>query len=339
MRRFTLRGRLSTLLATSLLFALVLAGCAAAPAATPAAPAAALPQSSAASGPALGARSLANAVVSTEWLAANLGDPNLRIIEVSVIPGVYERGHIPGAVNFVWHSDFVDTVTRDIVSPARFEQLARAAGINQDSTVVLYGDNSNWFAAWGAWVFLQYGAEDVRLLDGSRAKWEAEKRELALVAPSPAPGNFSVARRDNLRVKLPEVLQVVEGEQTAKLIDIRSPDEFSGKIFAPEGFQELSIRAGHIPGAVNVPWRQALNEDGTFKSEDQLRALFAEKGIDGSTPIITYCRIGERASHTWFVLSQILGYDVALYDGSWTEWGNTVGVPITNPSGTIWGSQ
>lgn len=179
----------------------------------------------------------------------------------------------------------------------------------------------------------------MRLLDGSRAKWEAESRELAITPPAPTPGEFTVAQRGNLRVKLPDVLQVVEGQQTKDLIDIRSADEFSGKIFAPEGFQELAVRAGHIPGAVNIPWKKALNEDGTFKSEEELRALYAEQGIDGSTPVITYCRIGERASHTWFVLSQILGYDVALYDGSWTEWGNTVGVPIANPSGTVWGAQ
>lgn len=160
---------------------------------------------------------------------------------------------------------------------------------------------------------------DVRLLDGGRALWEAENRELALTPPAPAPGDFTVSQREQLRVKLPDVLQVIEGQQDKALIDIRLPDEFSGKIFAPEGFQELAVRAGHIPGAVNIPWKQALNENGTFKSEEELRTLYAAKGIDGSKPIITCCRIGERASYTWFVLSQILGYDVALYDGSWTE--------------------
>ncbi|WP_129676880.1 sulfurtransferase [Candidatus Chloroploca sp. Khr17] len=315
---------------------IVLAGCSTAQ--TPAAaPVAAVPAP--AQGTALGARGPEQALVSTEWLAANLDNPQVRVIEVSVVPGLYERGHIPGAVNFVWHTDFVDTVNRDIVAPDRFEQLARAAGINQDTTVVLYGDNSNWFAAWGAWIFLQYGANDVRLLDGSRAKWEAEGRELAVTVPSVPSGDFTVAHRETLRARLPDVLAVVEGTTTASLIDIRSADEFSGKIFAPEGFQELAIRAGHIPGAINIPWKQALNEDGTFKSVDELRSLYAGLGIDGSQPIITYCRIGERASHTWFVLSQILGYEVAVYDGSWTEWGNTIGVPIANPSGTVWGAQ
>ncbi len=336
------QGRIGALIGAALAALVVLAGCSVAqqPAAQAPAPQvqqpAAQPPSVAS---ALPGRGFDKAVVSSAWLAEHLNDPQVRVIEVSVTPGVYERGHIPGAVNFVWHTDFVDTVRRDIVSPERFEQLARAAGINNDSTIVLYGDNNNWFAAWGAWVFLQYGANDVRLLDGGRALWEAENRELALTPLAPAPGDFTVSQREQLRVKLPDVLAVVEGQHDKALIDIRSPDEFSGKIFAPEGFQELAVRAGHIPGAVNIPWKQALNENGTFKSEEELRALYADKGIDGSKPIITYCRIGERASHTWFVLSQILGYDVALYDGSWTEWGNTVGVPIENPAGTVWGGQ
>ncbi len=282
-------------------------------------------------------RKFEDVVVSTEWLAQNLDNPKVRVIEVSVVPGVYERGHIPGAVNFVWTTDFVDTVSRNIIAPERFQELARAAGINNDTTIVLYGDNNNWFAAWGAWVFRQYGAEDVRLLDGSRSKWEAENRELSTRAPTYPPGNFTVRQRSDLRVFLPDVLKVVRGEEQKVLVDIRSPDEFSGKIFAPEGFQELAVRAGHIPGAVNVPWKKALNEDGTFKSVEELRKLYAEAGVDGSKPVITYCRIGERASHTWFVLSEILGYQVALYDGSWTEYGNSVGVPIANPAGTIWG--
>jgi thiosulfate/3-mercaptopyruvate sulfurtransferase len=318
---------------------IVLAGCSTAQNPAANAPLNVAQPAAAPAGSALPERSFERAVVSTEWLAANLSDPNVRVIEVSVKPGLYESGHIPGAVPFVWHTDFVDPVNRDIVQPERFQELARAAGIGNDTTVVLYGDNSNWFAAWGAWIFLQYGANDVRLLDGSRDKWIAENRELAITVPSFPAGDFTVAQRPDLRVKLPDVRSVVEGEQLRTLVDIRSADEFSGKIFAPEGFQELAIRAGHIPGAVNIPWKQALNEDGTFKSVEELRALYASLGVDGSTPVITYCRIGERASHTWFVLSQILGYDVALYDGSWTEWGNTVGVPISNPSGTIWGSQ
>ncbi|MCU0514509.1 MAG: sulfurtransferase [Anaerolineae bacterium] len=279
-------------------------------------------------------------LVSADWLEARLDDPSVRVIEVSVIPGVYERGHIPGALNFVWHTDFVDTVRRDIVSAERFEELARAAGINEDTTVILYGDNNNWFAAWGAWIFNLYGHEDVRLLDGGRVKWEADGRALSTSAESYAAGNFTANDiRPELRVRLADVLSVVDGENVGTLIDIRSPAEYNGEIFAPEGVQELAVRAGHIPGAVNVPWGQNVREDGTFKSIDELKALYGGLGIDGSQPIITYCRIGERAALTWFVLNQLLGYDVALYDGSWTEWGNTVGVPVDNPAGTVWGGR
>lgn len=281
-----------------------------------------------------------NVVVTGEWLEANLDDPNLRIIEVSVNPGLYERGHIPGAANLSWHTDLVDTTRRDIVSQERFQELLRAAGINNDSTVVLYGDNNNWFAAWGAWVFNIYGLQDVRLLDGGRVLWEADGRPLDASAAAHTDGDFTASEANAaLRAFLPEVLEVALGEADKGLIDIRGPAEFEGTIFAPEGFQELAVRAGHIPNAVNVPWATAVAENGAFKPVEELRAIYAEKGIDGSKPIIVYCRIGERASHTWFVLSQILGYDVKLYDGSWTEWGNTVGVPIENIAGTVWGAQ
>jgi thiosulfate/3-mercaptopyruvate sulfurtransferase len=287
-----------------------------------------------------GPRGYEEVVVSTDWVAENLENPNVRLIEVSVNPGVYERGHIPGAVNFVWHTDFVDTVSRDVVSPERFQELVSAAGINPDTTVVLYGDTNNWFAAWGAWVFTMYGVEDVRLMDGGRVKWEAEGRELAINVPSFAEGTFTVDQMNrSLRARLDDVSQIVEGQIDAALLDIRSPAEYGGEVFAPEGVPELAVRAGHIPGAVNVPWATAVAEDGTFKSVEELREIYAAVGVDGTKPVVVYCRIGERASHTWFVLSEILGYDVALYDGSWTEWGNTVGVPIENPAGTIWGGQ
>jgi thiosulfate/3-mercaptopyruvate sulfurtransferase len=287
-----------------------------------------------------GPRGYEEVVVSTDWVAENLDDPNVRLIEVSVNPGVYERGHIPGAVNFVWHTDFVDTVSRDVVSLERFQELVRAAGINPDTTVVLYGDTNNWFAAWGAWVFTMYGVDDVRLMDGGRVKWEAEGRELAINVPSLAAGTFTVEQMNSgLRARLPDVRQIVEGQVDVALLDIRSPAEYGGELFAPEGVPELAVRAGHIPGAVNVPWATAVAEDGTFKSVEELRKIYAAVGVDGTKPVVVYCRIGERASHTWFVLSEILGYDVALYDGSWTEWGNTVGVPIENPAGTVWGGQ
>ena len=280
------------------------------------------------------------AVVSADWLAEHLDNPSVRVIEVSVQPGVFERGHIPGAVNFVWHTDFVDPVRRDIVSPERFQELASAAGINDDTTVVLYGDNNNWFAAWGAWIFNLYGFDDVRLLDGGRVKWEADGRELAITPASYEAGTITVeAANDDLRALLPEVLDIVNGENAGQLVDIRSAAEYNGEIFAPEGVQELSVRAGHIPGAVNIPWGQNVKEDGTFKSLEELQALYAGAGIDGSQPLVTYCRIGERAALTWFVLNQLLGYDVALYDGSWTEYGNAVGVPVENPAGTVWGGQ
>lgn len=279
-------------------------------------------------------------LVTSDWLEENLENPQVRVIEVSVVPGVYERGHIPGAVNFVWHTDFVDTLQRDIVQAERFQELIRAAGVNDDSTVVLYGDNNNWFAAWGAWIFNLYGFDDVRLLDGGRVKWEADGRPLSTDAPSPEAGSVSISEaNDDLRALKAEVLSIVEGEVPGTLVDIRGPAEFNGEIFAPEGVQELAVRAGHIPGAVNVPWGQNVREDGTFKSADELRQLYAGLGIDGSTPLVTYCRIGERAALTWFVLNQLLGYDVALYDGSWTEWGNSVGVPVENPAGTVWGGQ
>ncbi|NMG37342.1 sulfurtransferase, partial [Azoarcus sp. TTM-91] len=280
----------------------------------------------------------ADVLVSTEWLEKNLNDPKLRIIEVSVNPGVYERGHVPGAVNFSWHTDLVDPVRRDIVGKENFEKLLRTAGVSTDSTVILYGDTNNWFAAWGAWVFDVYGIKNVKLLDGGRKKWEAENRPLAAVAKAPAPGNVRVVEvNDKLRARLPDVLAAAEKRSDAALVDIRSADEYQGKIFAPAGVQELAIRAGHVPGAVNVPWGEAVAADGTFKPVEELRKVYAAKGIDGSKPIITYCRIGERSSHTWFALTKLLGYEVRNYDGSWTEYGNAVGVPVTNLAGTVWG--
>lgn len=264
----------------------------------------------------------------------------MRLIEVSVNPGIYERGHIPGAVNFQWHTDLVDPVRRDIVSQADFEQLLRKAGISQDSQIVLYGDTNNWFAAWGAWIFDTYRVKNVKLLDGGRKKWEAENRPLSPLAKVHSPGSIKLEAADlSLRARLPDVVAAAEKKSTASLVDIRSPDEYNGKVFAPAGIQELSIRAGHIPGAVNVPWGQAVAADGTFKSVEELKKIYGAVGIDGSKPIITYCRIGERSSHTWFALKKLLGYEVRNYDGSWTEYGNAVGVPIVNVAGTVWGGK
>lgn len=287
------------------------------------------------------AQASSDALVSTDWLADNLDREDVRVIEVSVNPGKFERGHIPGAVNFRWHTDLVDTVSRDIISRDDFEALLRDAGISDDTEVVLYGDTNNWFAAWGAWIFDIYGVDNVRLLDGGREKWEAEGRELGIRPASYAQGDITVDEADySIRAFLPEVVEVASSDEpAAQLVDIRSAAEYEGRIIAPDGVNELSVRAGHIPGAVNVGWGNAVNEDGTFKSADELRALYAEAGVDGSEPVITYCRIGERSSHTWFALSKILRYDVKNYDGSWTEYGNSVGVPVTNLAGTVWGGQ
>lgn len=282
----------------------------------------------------------ARAVAQPDWLEQNIDNPKVRIIEVSTEPGLYERGHIKNAVKIVWHTDLVDTVNRDIASAKNFQKLAQKIGISEDTTIILYGDKNNWFAAWGAWVFNIYGAKDVRVLDGGRVKWEKDGRALTTAVPALKAGNFTtrVADKTLRATLLQDVLPVAKKRVKADLIDIRGADEFSGKIFAAPGFQELAVRAGHIPGAINVPWGQNVNADGTFKTVAELKKLYADKGVDGKQNIITYCRIGERSSLTWFVLSEILGYNVKNYDGSWTEYGNSVGVPINNPAGTIWGN-
>ena len=278
-------------------------------------------------------------LVEAEWLAENLEDPKVRVFEVSVDTGIYERGHVPGAVNLNWHTDLVDTVSRDIVSREKFAEIIQAAGVDKDTTIILYGDNNNWFAAWGAWVFNIYGLGDqVKLLDGGRTYWEAKGLPLSTDVPAYEKTAFELPEgQPGLRARLTDVLDVVEKRTDLAILDIRSPDEFSGKIFAPEGSQELSVRAGHVPGAVNVPWSKAVDPDtGKFKSAEELKQIYAEVGVDGSKPIIAYCRIGERSSHTWYALSRILGYEVRNYDGSWTEYGNSVGVPVANLSGTVW---
>ncbi len=275
-------------------------------------------------------------LVTAEWLEQNLQNPNVRVFEVSVDRGVYERGHVPGAVDLNWHTDLVDPVNRDIAAREAFQAKLRDAGVGPDTTVVLYGDNNNWFAAWGAWVFEIYGVE-AKLLDGGRKYWEAQGLPLDTATPDYADSSIDLPERNTeLRARLSDVLEVVEKKDDAVIVDIRSGDEYSGKIFAPEGVKELSVRAGHVPGAVNVPWGKAVAEDGRFKSAEELKALYAEVGVDGSKPVITYCRIGERSSHTWFALKRILGYDVKNYDGSWTEYGNAVGVPVVNVAGTVW---
>ncbi len=280
----------------------------------------------------------ASAIVDADWLTANLDRPDVRLIEVSVDPGLYEQGHIPGAANISWHTDLVDNPNRDIVTKENFERLMSRLGITPETTVVLYGDHDNWFAAWGVWVFHVYGHENVKLLDGGRRKWFADQRPLDTITPDFRRTEYRVTQVNrDLRARLVDVVAVAEGDVEAQLVDIRSPDEFQGRVIAPQGIQELAVRAGHIPGAVNIPWTTSVNPaDGTFRSQEELRRLYAEKGVDGSKPTIVYCRIGERSAHTWFVLNQILGYEVKQYDGSWTEYGNAVGVPINNPAGTVW---
>jgi thiosulfate/3-mercaptopyruvate sulfurtransferase len=279
-----------------------------------------------------------DSLVTVDWLKDHLDDPKVRVFEVSVDPGVYENAHIPGATNLNWHTDLVDTINRDIASREKLEAQLRKAGVENDTTVIIYGDHNNWFAAWGAWVLDVYGFNTrVKLLDGGRKLWEARGLPVTADVPSfPASSITLSERNEKLRARLADVLAVAEGRVAGKLIDIRSPDEYTGKIFAPEGVKELSIRAGHIPGAENVPWATIVNDDGTFKPVDEIRKIYAAKGVDGSKPVITYCRIGERSSHSWFALKRILGYEVRNYDGSWTEYGNAVGVPVTNKSGTIW---
>ncbi len=278
-----------------------------------------------------------DALVSTDWVMQNAKNAKVRVVEVSVDPGLYEKGHVPGAAGFKWHSELCDPVSRDIVSKENFEKLCARAGIAADTTVVFYGDNSNWFACWGYWVFSLYGHKDLKIMDGGRQKWEAEKRPMDTTVPSFAASSYRVESPNlSLRARLTDVLDVVLKKQEAKLVDVRSPDEFSGKIIAPPGSAELAIRAGHIPGARNVPWKKAVRDDGTFKPVEELKKLYAEAGIDGGGTVVTYCRIGERSSHSWFVLKCLLGYSVRNYDGSWTEWGNAVGVPIENESGTVW---
>jgi len=287
----------------------------------------------------------ASPVVSAEWLAEHLHDANLVIIEVSEgrdDSGLtkYAEGHIPGAIEFVWYRDFVQRFTRDLVTREQFTELAQSAGISPDSTVVLYGDGNNWFAAYGAWVFKYYGFPDVRLLDGGRYKWEkADGRELTTEVPAPSRGTWvAEAPNDEIRAYKDEVLAVALGEQDGVIVDIRGVPEFNGEIGVAPGFGgEAAAKWGHIPGAKNFPWGgnvKVPNDggDGTFKDVEAIRARYAEQGIDGSKPIYVYCRIGERASHTWYALTQLLGYDAKVYDGSWTEWGNSVGTPVENPA-------
>ena len=271
-------------------------------------------------------------LVSTEWAAKNLNSPNLRFVEVDVDTTAYDQGHLPGAVSWNWQTQLQDGIRRDLIDKAALERLLSASGISNDTNIILYGDNNNWFAAYAFWQLKLYGHEDVRLINGGRKKWLEEKRPLTKDAANVAPVTYRVAATDNsIRAYKEEVLAIITGSKPGQLVDVRSVDEFTGKIIAPPGMSETAQRAGHIPHAANIPWAQAANEDGTFRSFDDLKKLYESKGITGSDEVIAYCRIGERSSHTWFVLRYLLGYqNVRNYDGSWTEWGNLIGAPIVN---------
>jgi thiosulfate/3-mercaptopyruvate sulfurtransferase len=269
-------------------------------------------------------------LVTTDWVAQHGSDSNVRLVEVDVDTSAYEQGHIAGAVTWNWQSQLQQNVVRDIVSRSEMESLLGGVGISPATTIILYGDNNNWFAAWAFWQLKYYGHADVRLMNGGRALWLAENRPITTDVPSYPAAQYSITTENaDLRAMRDYVLQAVNSNSHA-LVDVRSPDEFSGALNAPPNLpQEGSQRNGHIPGAANIPWGQAVSEDGTFKSADDLSELYGGRGVDGSRETIAYCRIGERSSHTWFVLSQLLGYDnVRNYDGSWTEWGSIVGAPI-----------
>jgi thiosulfate/3-mercaptopyruvate sulfurtransferase len=271
-------------------------------------------------------------LVSTDWAVQNLNSPNLRFVEVDVDTTAYDQGHIPGAVGWNWQTQLQDNIRRDLIDKATLEKLLSASGISNGTTILLYGDNNNWFAAYALWQLKLYGHKDVRLINGGRKKWLEEKRALTKDPAIVAPAAYHVSGTDDsLRARKEEVFAILEGRKPGQLVDVRSVDEFTGKIIAPPGMTETAQRAGHIPQASNIPWAQASNEDGTFKSYDDLKKLYESKGITGKDEVIAYCRIGERSSHTWFVLKYLLGFNqVRNYDGSWTEWGNLIGAPIVN---------
>jgi thiosulfate/3-mercaptopyruvate sulfurtransferase len=269
-------------------------------------------------------------LVSTDWVQSNLGTPGIVLVEVDVDTTAYDSGHIEGAVGFNWETELQDLVNRDIVDKAGFETLCGRAGIERGDTVILYGDNNNWFAAYALWLFKIYGHEDVRLMNGGRSKWVADEKPLTTDPPARAGTTYAASGPDtSLRAHAVDVLDASR-QARENLVDVRSPDEFTGKVIAPPGMSETAQRGGHVPGAVSVPWATAVADDGTFKPCAELQRIYQTvAGVDAGRPTIAYCRIGERSSHTWFVLKYLLGLDdVRNYDGSWTEYGNLVGAPI-----------
>jgi thiosulfate/3-mercaptopyruvate sulfurtransferase len=268
-------------------------------------------------------------LVDADWLAEHLNDDSVRVVEVDENPALYQEAHIPGAIGFDWKADLQDPVRRDFLGPDAFGELFGGRGISNDQTIVLYGDRNNWFAAYTYWYLKYYGHDKVLLLNGPREKWIADGRPTTAETPSYPAASFSAQPGDqSIRAYRDEVLQAIDAP--TKLVDVRSPAEFAGEVISPAGYeQEGAQRGGHIPGAASIPWAQAVREDGTFKSAEELRELYGGKGVLNGDDIIAYCRIGERSAHTWFVLHELLGHDrVKNYDGSWTEWGNMVAVPV-----------
>ena len=270
-----------------------------------------------------------NVLVEPEWLEQRLGDDSIRIVEVDENPALYREAHIPGAIGFDWKLDLQDQLKRDFLGPEEFGRLFGGRGISNDHQIILYGDRNNWFAAYTYWYLKYYGHDNVKLLNGPRERWISEGRPTTTDVPSYPEATFNAQPgNDAIRARRDEVLEALSDGR--ELVDVRSPQEYSGELISPVGYeQEGAQRAGHIPGAHSVPWAQAVKEDGTFKSADELQELYGGKGVLSGSPIIAYCRIGERSAHTWFVLHELLGQgDVKNYDGSWTEWGNMVDVPI-----------
>ena len=271
-----------------------------------------------------------DSLVDTQWVADHLGKAGIVLAEVDVDTSAYDSGHIEGSLGWNWQTDLQNTLTRELLTSDEVADLLGRSGISNDTTIVLYGDNNNWFAAWAFWFLRMYGHQDVKLMNGGRVKWVAEGRPITNDVPSPTAVSYSASAADSSLRALRDTVLAAASAGGTQLVDVRSPAEYSGEVIAPENMpQEGAQRSGHIPGAASIPWLTTINDDGTFKSADELTGIYESKGIDGGTDVITYCRIGERSAHTWFALTQLLGFDnVSNYDGSWTEYGSLVGAPI-----------